>query len=298
VRGALSGVAEVVVAGEAGVAHEAEVEAVPLRGNLLAGVGAPAFVVHGGAVRGSIGAHEPVKVSPRERMGLAKAGHVGAQVVEPDLLRAALVTAAAREEEHVRLDALRVENARGQAQDGVQAAFVHEVAADGGAVALGKEHVIREHDGGAGVAVRAQAAVDVLEEVELFVAGLVGEVVAGGALAALFRAKGRVREHDVVARELFAKVREGVAEVDRPLDAVQHGVHEGEAVRVVYELTAGEGLLRLEPRLLHAEVAVVVSLTAHVLVRRNHKAEGAAGWVYQDVIFDTKPICTISPETA
>jgi hypothetical protein len=39
-------------------------------------------------------------------------GHVGAHVVEPDGLRVALVGLAAGEEEHVRLHALRVEDAR------------------------------------------------------------------------------------------------------------------------------------------------------------------------------------------
>lgn len=60
--------------------------------------------------------------------------------------------------------------------------------------------------GGAGMAVALQAAVDVLEKIELFVAGWVGEVVAGGALTAFFCAEGRIGEDEVVVMHLLAEV--------------------------------------------------------------------------------------------
>ena len=262
-------------------------EAVALRGDLLTRVDVPALVLHGVAVGGLVGGDEVREVLFFQRVGLAEGGHVRAQVVEPDFLRIALVTGAAREEQDVRLDALRVKDAGRQAQDGVEVAFFHEVAADGLAVAVSEEHVVRQDDGGARLAVRLEAAVDVLEEVQLLVARHVGEVVAGGALAAFFRAEGRIREDDVVAFEALAEVREGVAEVDGALDAVQHGVHEREAVRIVDELAAGEGFLYLEIRHVLGEGLIVVGMIAHVLVGGNHEAEGAAGGVSKVSVFDT-----------
>ena len=181
-------------------------------------------------------------------MRLAEGWHVRAQVVEPDFFGVAMVRLAAREEEHVRLDALRVEDARRQAQDGVQVALLHEVAADGLTVAIGEKDIVGQDDGGARLAVMLEAAVDVLEEVELLVARRVGEVVARRALAALLRAERRIRQYDIIILEALAKVGQRVAEVDWAVDAVQHGVHEREAVRVMDELTAGKGFFRLKVR--------------------------------------------------
>jgi hypothetical protein len=73
------------------------------------------------------------------------------------------------EEQHVGLDALGVKDAGGQAQDGVQVALVHQVAADVGAHIAFKQHVVGQHHGGA--AAGLEAAVDVLQKGELLVAG-------------------------------------------------------------------------------------------------------------------------------
>ena len=48
-----------------------------------------------------------------QRRGLAKTGHIGAQVVEPDFLGVALVAPATGEEQHIGFDALGIENAGG-----------------------------------------------------------------------------------------------------------------------------------------------------------------------------------------
>ena len=72
----------------------------------------------------------------------------------------------------------------------MQIALVHQVTANLLAVAVGKEHIVRQHHGGTSLVVGFQAAVDVLEEVQLLVAGGEGEVVPGGALAALLGAEG------------------------------------------------------------------------------------------------------------
>ena len=285
--GALDGVGQVFVIDDGVVFDEAEVEAVVFGGDLFARVRVPALVLDAVAVGGLIGLDEAREVLALERVRLAEGRHVRAQVVEPDFFGIALVGRAAREEEHVRLDALRIEDARRQAQDGVQVALLHEVAADGLTVAVGEQDVVGQDDGGARFAVCLKAAVDVLKEVELLVARRVGEVVARRTLAALLRAERRIRQHDVVILEALAEVRERVTKVNRAVDAMQHGVHEREPVRVVDELAAGEGLLILEVCQFLSEVGVVVRHVPDVLRGGDHEAERAAGRVSKVSVFDT-----------
>ena len=80
----------------------------------------------------------------------------------------------------------------------MQVALVHEVHAYALAVAVSKQHVIWQHHGGTRFAVCLQASVDVLQEVQLLVAGRKREIVSGCALAALFRAEWRVCQHEVI----------------------------------------------------------------------------------------------------
>ena len=80
------------------------------------------------------------------------------------------------EEEDVGLDALGVEDAGGQAQEGVDVAALEQFAAHGFAGAAFEEDVVGDDDGGA--AVDLEHVDDVLDEVELFVAGGGPEVVA------------------------------------------------------------------------------------------------------------------------
>lgn len=80
-----------------------------------------------------------------QRSGLAEAGHIGAQVVEPDFLGVAFVALAPCEEQHIGLDALGVENAGRKAENGMQSTLVHQVTADLFAVTIGKEHIVRQH---------------------------------------------------------------------------------------------------------------------------------------------------------
>ena len=128
-EGALDGVGQVFVVEDGIVLDEAEVEAVVLGGDLLARVAVPALVLDAVAVGGFIGGDEAGEVVLAQGVRLAEGRHVRAQVVEPDFVRVPLVARAARKEEDVRLDALRVEDAGRQAQDGVEVAFFHEVAA-------------------------------------------------------------------------------------------------------------------------------------------------------------------------
>src|SRR5690349_15351575 len=86
--------------------------------------------------------------------------HVRAKVVDPDLLRVALVLLAAGEKEHVGLDALRIEDASWQSENRVQVALVHQIGADLLArVALEKYVVGKDY---CGTAARLQSSIDML----------------------------------------------------------------------------------------------------------------------------------------
>ena len=141
-----------------------------------------------------------------QRGGLAEAGHIGAQVIEPDLLGVALIALATGKEQHIGLDALGVENAGGQAENGVQITLVHQVAADLLTVTIGKEHIIRQHHSSPCLTICLQAAVNVLEEVQLLVTGREGEVIPGGALAALLGAERRICKHQIKVVDGFALI--------------------------------------------------------------------------------------------
>jgi hypothetical protein len=118
---------------------------------------------------------------------LAKLRHVGAQVVNPGLLGIAFVAITTGEKQHVGFNALSVKNAGRQTQDGVQIAFIHQVAANIGADVGFEQHVIRQHHGS--TATRLQAPVDMLQKAELFVVGGISKVIAAGQTAAFFGAK-------------------------------------------------------------------------------------------------------------
>ena len=120
---------------------------------------------------------ELVQVRALQRVRLQGEVLVGAQVVDPELLRPRrLAGGLAVEEQHVGLHALGVEDAGRQAQQGVDVALVQQPPPDRLARAALEQHVVRHHDRGA--AVDLQQCLDVLEEVELLVAGGGPEVVA------------------------------------------------------------------------------------------------------------------------
>src|SRR5690606_14653845 len=149
----------------------------------------------------AISLFEGLEVLFGEGGAFAEAGHVGAQVVDPYVLGAVFVLvfvfgAALGKKQHIGFYALGVEDAGGQAQDGVQVALVHQVAAYVGADAGFEQYVVWQDHGGA--ATGFEVAVNVLQKGQLFVAGLVGEVVAGDAgVAAFAGAKGWVGEDDI-----------------------------------------------------------------------------------------------------
>ncbi len=113
-------------------------------------------------------------------------------------------------EEHVGFDAVGVENAGGQAQNGVEIGGLQQLLADGFACATFKQYVVGEDDGG--LAGGFEQGANVLNEVELLVGGggekvltVVGEVfffffaVGVGNGRGAFFAEGWVGEHVVIS---------------------------------------------------------------------------------------------------
>ena len=140
------------------------------------------------AIVGVVAGYELVQVPALERILLEREVHVGAQVVDPELLGPRLFARRLLvEEQHVRLHALGVEDARGQARQRVHIRLLEQLAADGLARPALEQHVVR-HDYGR-AAVLFERAEDVLHEVELLVARRRPEVVADESSASPARAR-------------------------------------------------------------------------------------------------------------
>lgn len=149
---------------------------------------------------------------------------VGAEVVDPEVFGPGLFAGFfALEEEDVGFDSLGVEDAGGEAQEGVDVAAFEEFAADGFAGAAFEEDVVGEDDGGA--AADHKFADDVLEEVELFVAGGGPEV---GALVFLFLGGDLAVVADDGVAALFAEGGIGENHVEFPAAGLGEGVAFGD----------------------------------------------------------------------
>lgn len=118
-----------------------------------------------------------------------------------------------------------------------------------------------------------------LQKIQLLVAGGKGKIVTSGPFAAFLCAKGRIGEHQIIAFHILACGGQGVGKQNFPFNTVQHGVHQGQTVRVVHQLAAGEGFTFLEGRLILVQIKILVGLPFQVLIRRDHKTKGAAGRV-------------------
>lgn len=169
-------------------------------------------------------------------------------LVEPDVLGGGLFALGfLGEEEDVGLDpGVGIEDAVGQANDGVEMAFFHEVLLEPGFHALAEEEAIGQDDGGASV-VFEQLDDERHEEVG-GLAGAVGggEVVFDAVL--LGAAEGRVGDDDldpVLLAVVLVGAAEGVvvADVGRGVDAVQDHVGRAEHVRQRLFLHAMDAVL-------------------------------------------------------
>src|SRR5690554_6166003 len=227
----------------------------------------------------SINNFKRLQVLLTKRRSFTKTGHVGAQVVDPDVFGAVfflvlVCRAALGEEQHVGFHALGVEDAGGQAQDGVQVALVHQVPAHVGAYAGFEQHVVWQHHGGA--ATGFEVTVDMLQKGQLFVAGFVGQVVTGDAgIAAFAGAEGRVGQDHIGLLQPGAGLAQGVAQVHHafgiPFHAVQQAVHQGQAAGAGHQFNAHVGLGGLKGFLFGGQVVQVVGLAFDVFVGGNQK---------------------------
>ena len=155
---------EIVKAGLVALEEELHGEAAPAAVRVVLGPGLLALI----AVLRVIAAHEILQVGVAHGVLLEGEVDVGPEVVHPNLLRLHVRAGGfAVEEQHIGLDAGLVEDARRQAQYGVQLAGLQQLFAHGLARAALKQHVVRQHHGGP--AVGFQQGVDVLEEVQLLV---------------------------------------------------------------------------------------------------------------------------------
>ena len=99
------------------------------------------------------------------------------RVAQPEDVQADLVARRLLvEEQHIRLDALGVEDAGRQSQQGVDVALVQQLATDRFAGTAFEQHIVRHHH--RRFAVDRQDGLDVLHEVELLVRGRYPEVIA------------------------------------------------------------------------------------------------------------------------
>lgn len=118
------------------------------------------------------------EVGGLERVFFEREMLVRAQVVNPEFFRprAFVVRGFFVEEEHVGLHALGVKDSGGETKERVDIRLLEELAADGFARAAFKEDVVGQHHGGASVLF--EDGENVLEKVELFVAGARPKIVA------------------------------------------------------------------------------------------------------------------------
>ena len=129
------------------------------------------------AVLRVVAGDEVVEVAALQCAFLEREVLVGAQIVNPQRLRPRLFAGGfAVEEQDVGLYALRVEDAGRQAQQRMHVGLLEQFAADRLAGAALEEHVVGQHHRRAAVLLEDRE--DVLEEVELLVAGRGPEVVA------------------------------------------------------------------------------------------------------------------------
>mmetsp|Transcript_993 Transcript_993/g.1904 ORF Transcript_993/g.1904 Transcript_993/m.1904 type:complete len:202 (+) Transcript_993:502-1107(+) len=158
----LVGLGHVIFGITAFIAQPRPVKIIATFRNLLAGEMPPttilALVLPFGTAKG-IGAVEALKfceVLFCQSVGFAKVLHIGAQVIEPDRFGCLLfmicrenLVRHPREEEYICLYALRIEYARGQAQDGMQVAIHHQETAQFTARSVAKKDVVWHNDGAA-----------------------------------------------------------------------------------------------------------------------------------------------------
>lgn len=228
---------------------------------------------------------------------------IGTKIIDPDGLRLGFGTGRTLiEENDVGLYARLVKDSGRQTEDRVQVAGSKELFADNLACAALKQHVVRHNH--SGLARGFQNRVDMLDEIELFVAAgrpeiltviyevffllfafLIGEGEGG------FFAEGRVSENVIHAVAGIGEERIAVgdrnAAVNIP-DVVQIQIHQAQLEGRRHQFISVESLV-FEKFLLLPVERIILRIGKKCL-RREEKAPASAAGIYKDVIFDTSPV--------
>lgn len=199
------------------------------------------------------------------------AGDVRACVVDPHVLGGRPFL----EEDDVRLDALAVggKGAAREAEDGVEVAVGGQNLDNLAGFVLEQAVVGQNHRGAAAA---FQDSHHLLDEIQLLVAGVDGEVVAVRRLVGALGAERRVGKDAVVALAPVGFV-DGVAEINGRLQAMEEQVHQREPARARDEVLAVVGLLPDPLDILAVERAF--ALLQQPFVGADEEAAGAAGGV-------------------
>jgi len=211
-----------------------------------AGPGRMIRVAQGGHVRRrnmEVAGDEIVQMFPPQGLGLQREMHIGAEVIDPQLVGPRrLAGRLGVEKQHIRLDALGVKNARGQAQQGVDVVILQQLEPDGLARPTLEQHVIRDDNRAA--AIHLQQRGHMLEKIELLVLGRHPEAITLIGMILLFEvallvddgkaaflAEGRIGQHqaEFLAGVLGQAIDADLNRADIGIDAMQQQIHDGQA---------------------------------------------------------------------
>ena len=229
---------------------------------------------------------------------IVEAVSVSLHVVEPDLVRPA-VTGLGEDQNgggHARVG---LEHAGGHGDHGLQPVALNELLADGLVRGGGsEEHAVR-HDAGAASA-HLEHPQKQRQEQQLRLFSLADlQQIGGDDIRVQAAFEGGIGQDQGVFLPVRVLVGEAVPVLDEGIvHAVGHHVHGPDAQHGAVHVVAVEHVIHVMILVLAVEEHLLLAVFLQVVADRHQEAGGAAGRVYQDVIFDTKPICTISPETA
>ena len=108
----------------------------------------------------------------------------------------------------------------------MQITFLHQVTADALTVTIGKKDIVRQDTRSPSLTRLIHAAVNVLQEIQLLIAGGECEVIAGSPCTALLGSIGRIGQDNIIPLHTFAKFGQGIAKINGAANIVQHGIHQ------------------------------------------------------------------------
>ena len=172
----------------------------------------------------------------------------------------------------------------------MQIAFVHQVNSNLFSLPVRKKNIIRQDHGSTGLSICFQAAVNMLQKVQLLITGRKCKIVTGRTLSALFRAKGWISKNHIIIFHSFAKIGKRISQYNIPLHIMQHGVHQSQPMRIMNQFGPCECFFPLKFRSIYIQIEKIIRPIRNILVSGNHKAKSSTGriitaltdlWFYQ-----------------